>query len=686
MLFYAFYNAGLLDISPPHSSDEKQFGYVDDVALLATGDNFEETHEKLSDMMTRPNGAFNWSDTHHSLFELSKLALMNFSPKPHQNPSLSLTHPPSLTPTTIKPALTYKFLGILFDPKLKWTAQSDRAARSAEAWINLVRRPARTSTGISAKGMRQLYTAVAIPKMSYAADVWYTLPHYPNESSQKRLGSVKFTQKLTSAQRRATITMMGAMRTTAGDVLNVHAFLPPPHLLFLKTLIRSATRLASLPNDHPLYKPARQAINKPVKRHRSPLHLLFLTTKVRPETYETILSARRRRNYNILANISIDDNRATAIEKANDITGLKFFTDGSGHEQGIGAAAIMVRNDTVLNTLRYFLGPDKIHTVYEAEAMAVILALHMVIGMNNVLKSITIGMDNQAVLQGLLKQKSKPSHYLLDKIHDLLEDFQVTQARLRGKRVEGYRRSTGRTRLEDGSTGWKEWNLKQWCKVNFVWTPGHEGILGNERADEEAKKAAQCNSSPLKDLPPFIRKKPLPISISATRQSLKQDLKNRWQSEWSSSPRYERLQKIDNSPLSNDFLHIIDQLRRNQSSILIQLRTGHIPLNEVLHRIKKADSPNCPHCRNGFRETIFHYLLTCPHYANARRILQANLYREASSIPFLLGSRTGIPHLLRYISDTKRFRATFGEVRPDNDFVIKPKSKEQNPSPPHQSF
>ena len=40
MLFYAFYNAGLLEISPPNASDEKQFGFVDDVALLAIGDNF----------------------------------------------------------------------------------------------------------------------------------------------------------------------------------------------------------------------------------------------------------------------------------------------------------------------------------------------------------------------------------------------------------------------------------------------------------------------------------------------------------------------------------------------------------------------------------------------------------------------------------------------------------------------
>ena len=51
MMFYAFYNAGLLELSLPDAPDEKQFGFVDHVALLAIGDTFKETHQKLQDMM-----------------------------------------------------------------------------------------------------------------------------------------------------------------------------------------------------------------------------------------------------------------------------------------------------------------------------------------------------------------------------------------------------------------------------------------------------------------------------------------------------------------------------------------------------------------------------------------------------------------------------------------------------------
>ena len=70
---------------------------------------------------------------------------------------------------------------------------------------------------------------------------------------------------------------------------------------------------------------------------------------------------------------------------------------------------------------------------------------------------------------------------------------------------------------------------------------------------------------------------------------------------------------------------------------------------------------------------IHHYLLTCLSYMGARQRLRAKLRRGASSISFLIGTRIGIPHLLRYIGDTKRFMATLGDVQPDNDFKLKKK-------------
>ena len=116
-------------------------------------------------------------------------------------------------------------------------------------------------------------------------------------------------------------------------------------------------------------------------------------------------------------------------------------------DKKIGAAAVMMKNEKVKKCLRYHLGDETEHTVYEAEALAVILAL-----LKRRIRKVTIGME-----LGMRNRRSKPGHYSMDKIHDALEDFQVMQARKRGERIEGYRKGAGRTRLEDGSVGWKDW-------------------------------------------------------------------------------------------------------------------------------------------------------------------------------------------------------------------------------------
>ncbi|KAJ3874759.1 hypothetical protein F5051DRAFT_314507, partial [Lentinula edodes] len=103
--------------------------------------------------------------------------------------------------------------------------------------------------------------------------------------------------------------------------------------------------------------------------------------------------------------------------------------------------------------------------------------------------------------------------------------------------------------------------------------------------------------------------------------------------------------------------------RRKQTSILFQLRTGHVPLNSHLHRIGKADSPNCPHCNAAGRaniETVKHYITECPAYRKERFRLRQKLGRQTRSLRHLLSDKKCTPHLLRYIGGTKRFEKVFG--------------------------
>ncbi|KAG5717879.1 hypothetical protein E4T56_gene1444 [Termitomyces sp. T112] len=123
MLFYAFYNAPLLCIIDPSSRSELSSGFVDDVMFLATAEPLMETHAILKDIMEHTQSTFLWSLSHHSAFELLKLALMNF-PQSFRDSiptNLSLQHinlNQSTATQVINTIVSYKYLGVVFDPKL----------------------------------------------------------------------------------------------------------------------------------------------------------------------------------------------------------------------------------------------------------------------------------------------------------------------------------------------------------------------------------------------------------------------------------------------------------------------------------------------------------------------------------------------------------------------------------------
>jgi len=78
----------------------------------------------------------------------------------------------------------------------------------------------------------------------------------------------------------------------------------------------------------------------------------------------------------------------------------KIYADGSGYKGGIGASAILYKEDNIINSLRYYLGTDKQHTVYEAEGVGISMGLHVLIGLNRKLNNVVImGSDSQALIK-----------------------------------------------------------------------------------------------------------------------------------------------------------------------------------------------------------------------------------------------------------------------------------------------
>ena len=159
MLFYAFYNAPLFDL--PLTSSQIPSGFVDNAAYLGIGDSIAEAHRAIRDMMERPNGAFDWSHSHNSPFELSKLILINFprpnSVDPEAGLSLSLSKPnPHALPTlqTVQPSPSHRYLGVIIDSKLNWAPHHSKVVATAVTWTNQFARLGRLMSGIPPKKLR----------------------------------------------------------------------------------------------------------------------------------------------------------------------------------------------------------------------------------------------------------------------------------------------------------------------------------------------------------------------------------------------------------------------------------------------------------------------------------------------------------------------------------------------------
>ncbi|KAF8579643.1 hypothetical protein K439DRAFT_1288258, partial [Ramaria rubella] len=92
---------------------------------------------------------------------------------------------------------------------------------------------------------------------------------------------------------------------------------------------------------------------------------------------------------------------------------------------------------------------------------------------------------------------------------------------------------------------------------------------------------------------------------------------------------------------------------------LIQLRTGHIPLNRHLHGIGKAASPKCPHCPLK-DETVHHFIMICPVYHTHRQELEIKIGRGAKHLRNVLLNPKATPKLLQYVSATNRLDRNLG--------------------------
>jgi ribonuclease HI len=219
-----------------------------------------------------------------------------------------------------------------------------------------------------------------------------------------------------------------------------------------------------------------------VKHHATLLHDLMHRYKIQPQNMETIEAAHFDMRWTPKVAIKIANNEDEVIMNVNqDSTDVKVFTDGSGMDDKIGAAAVLYRYGRVRSELRYKLGTQHQHTVCKGEGIGMLLGTKLIFNEWGIC-SASLYIDNRASILAMQLTKPTAGHYIFDAFHEAIETMQ------------------------------KKHNI---C-ITIHWIPGHKGVDSNEQADEQAKKAITEESNDKRQLPKLL-KKTLPHSKSITK-------------------------------------------------------------------------------------------------------------------------------------------------------------------------
>lgn len=165
--------------------------------------------------------------------------------------------------------------------------------------------------------------------------------------------------------------------------------------------------------------------------------------------------------------------------------------------------------------------------------------------------------------------------------------------------------------------------------IEFRWVPAHQGIAGNERANQLALRATGGAQEP----PPSTILRSLALAkCQAVTAKKRREL-------FEAAKGGEASRKLDQALAQLHTKRLYNQLSYREASVIAQLRTSKANLNEPLYKIKRAQSAACA-C-GAEKETVKHFLLECVRWMDIRVELQNAVGDRFGDLAYMLGGWPG---------------------------------------------
>ena len=240
-ILYVLYNSDLLDI--PKKGKQLGLGFIDDVLYGVQNKTAMTNAGELEQLLAKSE---KWRQRHGAQFEQSKYVLIHFT-RTTSAQIEAVEAAVKINGITIQSSKEAKYLGVIFDQKLKFHSHIDHVIAKRTKYALAIAEIAKSRWGPEFKYLRRLFTAVTAPRIDYAAIIWH-------RSEDTRTASITAQlRKISSLQGRIMRAITGCFRITAITAMEYETDLLSPQWRLTDKIIRTATRMMATAGNHPIH-------------------------------------------------------------------------------------------------------------------------------------------------------------------------------------------------------------------------------------------------------------------------------------------------------------------------------------------------------------------------------------------------------------------------------------------------